>query len=235
MDDLMDQRLSAAARRWQEEQPPPPEVPIQRLDESLRRNFPWRRALATAAAVLLVGGAVAVVSALSRDGERAPTTADPTPTPTARAHLAKDAVPFRDLEPAHPGLGHGVGVTQFDGVSATGQISGTVHPGDTLAFDVVLESSGVVGLLPCPDYTITFGVLTTTRQLNCDQVPYLASLVRSGGTVTQFRPVLPAGTQVFFRMRVTVPDVLGTQKVLWSLDGPQAMPGFSGIVNVTPR
>ena len=53
--------------------------------------------------------------------------------------------------------------------------------------------------------------------------------------MTQFRPVLPAGTQVFFRMRVTVPDVLGTQRVLWSLDGPQAMPGFSGIVNVTPR
>jgi len=100
---------------------------------------------------------------------------------------------------------------------------------------VALEAPGVVGLHPCPDYTITFGALTTTRQLNCAQVPYLASLVRSSGKVTGFRPVLPAETPVFFRMRVTVPDVVGSQKVLWNLDGPQEMPGFSGIVDVTPR
>lgn len=128
-----------------------------------------------------------------------------------------------------------MGVTQFHDVSATGQIPGTVHPGDTLAFDVMLEASGVTSLHPCPDYTITFGTLTTTRQLNCAQVPYLASLVRSNGKVTQFQPVLPADTQVFFRMRVTVPDEPGTQQVQWALDGPDEMPGFSGTVDVTPR
>ena len=229
----MDQRLSAAAVRWQEEQPPPPEVPVERLDESLRRGLPWRRVLAVAAVVLLVGGAVVVVDARSHDGDRAPRAAGP--TPTAAVHRAKNAVPFRDLEPAHPGIGHGVGSTQFDSVTATGQISGTVHPGDTLSFDVALEAPGVVGLHPCPDYTITFGALTTSRQLNCAQVPYLASLVKSDGTVTPFRPVLAAGTQVFFRMQVTVPDVSGTQKVLWALDGPDQMPGFSGVVEVTPR
>jgi hypothetical protein len=231
----MDRRLTAAARQWQGEQPPPPEVPIQRLGESVRRGVPWRPALVAAAAVLLVGGAVVVVNASSRDGHHSPSTADPTSAPTARVHRAKDAVPFRELEPGHPGPGHGVGVTQFDGVSASGQISGTVHPGDTLSFDVALEAAGVVGLHPCPDYTITFGALTITRQLNCAQVPYLASLVRSSGKVTGFRPVLPAETPVFFRMRVTVPDVVGSQQVLWNLDGPQEMPGFSGTVDVTPR
>ncbi len=40
MDDLMDQRLTAAALRWQEEQPPPPAVPVERLDEHLRRGSP---------------------------------------------------------------------------------------------------------------------------------------------------------------------------------------------------
>jgi hypothetical protein len=234
MDDPMDQRLSAAGLRWQEDQPPPPDVPVQRLGESLRRGLTWRRGPAVAAAAaLLVGGAVAVAVALSRDGDRAPRAADP--TPTALVHRATKAVPFRDLERAHTGIAHGVSSTQFDGVTATGQISGTVHPGDTLAFDVALEAPGVVGLRPCPDYTITFGALTTTRQLNCAQVPYLASLVTPRGKVTDFRPVLPSGTQVFFRMRVTVPDEPGTQKVQWALDGPQEMPGFSGTVEVTPR
>ena len=65
-------------------------------------------------------------------------------------------------------------------------------------------------------------------------MPYFASLVRSTGKVTGFRPVLPAGTQVVFRMRVTVPDQPGRQKVLWTLDGPQEMPGFYGVVDVTP-
>ncbi len=233
MDELMDQRLSAAARRWQDEQPPPPEVPVQRLDESLGRTPSGRRALAVGVAVLLVGAAGFVVVALSRDGDRAPSAADP--TPTARVHRAQHAVPFRDLEPAHPGLGHGVNVTQFGSVTATGQIPGTVHPGDTLAFDVALAASVVTSLRPCPDYTITFGAISTTRQLNCAQVPYLASLVRSDGKMTQFEPVLPAGTQVFFRMRVTVPDQAGTQQVQWALDGPDEMPGFSGTVAVTPR
>jgi hypothetical protein len=30
-----------------------------------------------------------------------------------------------------------------------------------------------------------------------------------------------------------VPDVRGEQKVLWTLDGPQQMPGFYGLVHVT--
>jgi len=235
-EDLMDQRLSTAARRWQDEQPPPPEVPLQRLDESLRRHLPWRRALVGAAVVLLAGGAAVAVSGLGRDGDSPPAHAGASPTPGV--HRATKRVPFRDLEPAHPTLGrveNGVRRTPYDDVSATGDISGTVHPGDTLAFDAVLEAPGLVSLLPCPDYTITFGTLTTTRQLNCAEVPYYASLVRSTGKVTGFRPVLPAGTQVLFRMRVTVPDEPGRQQVLWALDGPRAMPGFSGVVDVTPR
>ena len=84
-------------------------------------------------------------------------------------------------------------------------------------------------------YTITFGTLSTTRQLNCGEVPYFASLVRSSDKVTTFRPVLPAGVQVFFRMRVTVPDQPGRQTVLWTLDGPQETPGLDGVVDVTPQ
>jgi hypothetical protein len=110
-----------------------------------------------------------------------------------------------------------------------------VHPGDTLAFEAVLESPVFVSFLPCPDYTITFGTLSTTRQLNCAEVPYFASLVHAGDKVSEFRPVLPAGTQVVFRMHVTVPDQPGRQKVAWTLDGPRQMPGFSGIVEVAPR
>jgi hypothetical protein len=34
-------------------------------------------------------------------------------------------------------------------------------------------------------------------------------------------------------MEVKVPDELGQQKVLWTLDGPQQMPGFYGLVDVT--
>jgi DNA-directed RNA polymerase specialized sigma24 family protein len=236
-EDTMDRRLSAAARRWQEGQPPPPEVPLDRLDEPLRRHLPWRVALVAAAAVaLLAGGGVAVVSGLGGGGDTPRAEADA--PPTASAHRATETVPFRDLDPSHPALGrdqNGAQVTPFDGVSATGDISGTLHPGDTLVFDAALEAPGLVSLLPCPDYTITVGTLTTTRQLNCAQVPYYASLVRSTGKVTGFRPVLPAGTQVFFQMRVTVPDQPGHQQVLWALDGPHAMPGFSGAIEVTPR
>ncbi len=53
--------------------------------------------------------------------------------------------------------------------------------------------------------------------------------------MTSFRPVLPAGTQVLFRMHVTVPDEPGRQQVRWALVGPHEMPGFSGVVEVTPR
>ncbi len=234
--DRMDDRLRDAARRWQEQQPPPPEVPLHRLDETLPRHLPWRRALAGAAVVLLVGGSVAVIQAVGRDGDTPPASADPSPPP----HVARvvKTVPFRDLAPDHPALGrdrNGARVTPFDSVSASGVISGTVHPGETLGFDAVLQAPGLISLLPCPDYTITIGTLTTTRQLNCAQVPYYASLVRSTGRVTRFRPVLPAGTQVLFRMRVRVPDELGPQRVRWTLDGPREMPGFSGVVEVAPR
>lgn len=233
-EDLMEQRLSAASRRWQDEQPPPPEVPLRRLDESLRRHVPWRRLLVGAAVALaVVAGAVAVAGGLGGHGDPPPAAADPLPTPGV--HRAVKTVPFRDLAAAHPALGrdeNGTRVTPYDHVTATGTISGTVHPGDTLVFQVALEAPGLLSLLPCPDYTITFGTVSTTRQLNCAEVPYFASLVRSTGKVTGFRPVLPAGTQVLFWMRVPVPDLPGRQQVLWALDGPHAMPGFAGVVDV---
>ena len=145
-------------------------------------------------------------------------------------------VPFRDLSPAHPALGrdeNGTPVTPYDHVTATGDISGTVHPGDTLVFEAALEAPGLLSLLPVPRlHDHVRHASRTTRQLNCAQVPYFASLVRSTGKVTGFRPVLPAGTQVLFRMRVTVPDQPGRQQVRWALDGPHAMPGFSGVVDV---
>jgi RNA polymerase sigma-70 factor (ECF subfamily) len=235
-DDLMDERLSVAAGRWQGEQPLAPDVPLRRLGVPLGRHLPWRTAVAAAAAVVLVGGGtVAVVRALGRD-DTAPRDAT-SPTPRVEAATGK-VVPWRDLEPGHPTLGNdvnGVLVTPYDDVSVTGSISGIVHPGDTLVFDAALTAPGIVSLHPCPDYTIAFGTQTTTRGLNCAQVPYFASLVRSNGQVSGFRPVLPAGTHVFFRMRVTVPDEPGRQKVLWTLDGPQELVGFYGIVDVTPR
>jgi len=154
----------------------------------------------------------------------------------ARSPVVRKVVPFRDLPARHPRLRHdqsGVQVTPYDGLSATGHIEGSLHPGDTLVFDAVLESPGLVSLQPCPDYTIAFGSLTTTRQLNCAQVPYFASMVHSDGEVSSFRPVLPAGNEVTFRMHVKVPDALGRQKVLWTLEGPQKAPGFSGLIEVT--
>jgi RNA polymerase sigma-70 factor, ECF subfamily len=235
-DDLMDARLSVAAGRWQGEQPLAPDVPLRRLGVPVGRHLPWRAAVAAAVAVVLVGGGtVAVVRALGRD-DTAPRDAT-SPTPRVEAATGR-VVPWRDLEPGHPTLGNdvnGVLVTPYDDVSVTGSISGTVHPGDTLVFDAALTAPGIVSLHPCPDYTIAFGTQTTTRGLNCAQVPYFASLVRSNGQVSGFRPVLPAGTHVFFRMRVTVPDEPGRQKVLWTLDGPQELVGFYGIVDVTPR
>ena len=234
---LMEQRLSAAARHWQDDQPPPPDVPLRRLHETPRRHLSWRRPVAVAAAVLVAGGAVAALNARHSHGDHAPE-GGASLSPTPRVHRAVKAVPFRDLEAHHPALSHeanGVLTTPYDAVTAVGEISGTLHPGDVLAFDAVLESPGLLSLQPCPDYTITFGTQATTRQLNCAQVPYLASLVRPTGQVSSFRPVLPAGTEVIFHMRVTVPDVPGPQKVLWALDGPATTPGFSGLVSVTPR
>ena len=59
---------------------------------------------------------------------------------------------------------------------------------------------------------------------------------KDGRVVVPTNQVLsPAGTQVLFRMRVTVPDQPGRQQVRWALDGPHEMPGFTGLVEVTPR
>ena len=150
--DLMEQRLSSAAQRWQARAASPPGVPLRRLDESLRRHLPWRRVLVGAAAMLLVaGGTVAVVSGMGRHGDTPPAAADPSPAPSV--HRAVKTVPFRDLAPAHPALGrdeNGTRVTPYDHVTATGDISGTVHPGDTLVFEAALEAPGLLSLLPVP-------------------------------------------------------------------------------------
>jgi hypothetical protein len=45
--------------------------------------------------------------------------------------------------------------------------------------------------------------------------------------------VLPANRKVRFEMRIRVPDDVGRQKVLWTIDGPQSEPGFYGLVDVT--
>jgi RNA polymerase sigma-70 factor (ECF subfamily) len=244
---LMPQRLASAGRRWQADQPPPPEVALDRLDDRLPRRLPLRRIAVVAAVLVVVAGSVAVVSGLGHDGGTPPAAAAPGgssggpsggPDVQPRVDPSAKIVPFRDLEPGHPTFGRphaGAQVTPFDHVSASGTISGSVHPGDRLEFDAVLTSPGLVSLRPCPDYTITVGGVSTTRRLNCAQVPYYASLVRSSGRVTSFRPVLPAGTQVSFRMRVTVPDRPGRQQVSWALDGPTPMPGFSGLVDVAAR
>jgi hypothetical protein len=233
--ELMDDRLSAAARRWQDQQPLAPDVPLERLDAPLARHLPWRAVVVAAAAVVLVGGgAAAVVRALGPD-DATPRASDTSPTAQVESAPHR-VVPWRDLEPGHPVLGHdqnGVLVTPYDDVTVTGSISGTVHPGDTLVFEAAMTSPGILPFHPCPDYTIAFGTHATTRQLNCAQVPYFASIVRPDGGITAFRPVIPAGTVVFFRMQVTVPDELGSQRVVWTLDGPSPTPGFDGIVEVT--
>jgi DNA-directed RNA polymerase specialized sigma24 family protein len=226
-------RIRDLARRWQHEQPPPSEVPTERLDSLRRRRLRRRPRLAAAAAVVLVGVGVAVL-VRGQGGDPAPTR--DLAAPARAVHRAKETVPWRDLEPRNPVFGdevNGALVTPYDDVEATGTLTGTVHPGDTFVFDAVLTSPGIVSLHPCPDYTIAFGSHTVTRRLNCGQVPYLASLVRSDGGVTTFRPVLPAGTSVFFRMAVVVPDDLGRQEVSWTLEGPTRTPQFTGVVDVT--
>ena len=142
-------------------------------------------------------------------------------------HPAID-VPWRDLPAGHPDVRHrehGRVVTPFDRVSATGAISGTFRPGDVVRFTAVLESSTRLVLDPCPDFNIAFGKhFWHTWQLNCAAVPF-----RDGAG----RPFLPAFRNVRFAMEVTVPPGHGEQKVLWTLDGPQQMPGFYGLVTVT--
>ena len=232
MTDLMDERLTGAARRWQETQPPAPAVPLERLTE--RPSHLWRRArftLAAAASVVVVAAASVAVDRLGSSDQ----SQSPTATSThrvGREHAA--TVPWADLPAAHPlvrttlapqaGESHGRVVTPYDRVSAVGTIRGHARPGDVILFDAVLQSPTNLPLDPCPDFNIAFGRGSyQTRQLNCAAVPYRDA---------QGRPYLPAFANVRFEMRVVVPDEPGTQKVLWTLDGPQQMPGFYGLVHV---
>jgi RNA polymerase sigma-70 factor (ECF subfamily) len=234
-DDLAERRLTAEARHWQDDQPAAPDLPLQRLDAAPASRFSWKAAAAVAAAVAIVGGGTVVVVRAVGGDDTAPRAAAASPTPQALPDPSQ-IVPWRDLDARHPAFRadqSGATVTPYDDVSVAGTISGTVHPGDTLSFVAGLTAPLVVSLHPCPDYTITFGTQTVTRQLNCDQVPFFASVVRANGAVGAFRPVIPGGNEVFFRMRVTVPDEPGQQSVRWTLDGPDQPPGFSGTVDVT--
>jgi hypothetical protein len=239
MDDRMDQRLAAAARRWQAEQPPPPGVPLDRLGDPTGHTVSRRAMVAVAAAVVLVCG-VGIGILRATGGDSSEPTSRPTPSTTVHGkQVAEEVVPWRELKSRHPKIGHdvhGTLVTPYDGIVATGHIGGDLHPGDTLVFTVTLESATPVALHPCPDYSIAFGRHAfVTRQLNCTQVPYYASAPGPHGRMGDFGPTLPANTPVSFRMRMTVPDEPGRQKVLWTLDGPESSPGFYGIVRVTPR
>jgi hypothetical protein len=231
MTDLMEDRLSAAARRWQAEQPAPPTVPVERLDERLPGSVPWRPLIAAAAAVVVIGGGAVAVTSLGGDssGVLPPADQGTSASNPPLTRQARPPVPWRNLPAAHPDVRHrvhGQVVTPFDHVSATGTIAGNLHPGDTLRFTAVLESSTDLPLDPCPDFNIAFGGHSWhTWQLNCAQVPYRDEAGR---------PFLPAFTNVRFAMRMTVPHARGDQKVLWTLDGPQQMPGFYGIVHVRP-
>ena len=130
----------------------------------------------------------------------------------------------RTTLPPRPGQQRGRVVTPFDHVSALGAITGRARPGDVIVFDAVLESPTNLPLDPCPDYNIAFGRhVWRTWRLNCAAVPFRDA---------RGKPYLPALTNVRFEMRVTVPDEPGRQKVLWTLNGPQQMPGFYGLVDV---
>ena len=230
MTDLMDQRLTEAARRWQAEQPAAPAIRLERLEEPLpRRRRHLRPLAAAAAAVLVVAGGASLVAGLRDSPSSTPSPSDPggSRTVSVRGH-AVGAVPWKDLAPGHPRVRHHVGgevVTKYDRVSASGRISGRARPGDVIVFTAVLESPTTLRLDPCPDYSIAFGRKAFwTYSLNCAAVPFHDA---------QDRPVLPAFTEVRFAMRVRVPDAQGEQKVLWTLDGPQQMPGFYGLVTVT--
>jgi hypothetical protein len=187
-----------------------------------------RSVLAAAAVVVLVGaGTVAVTRAVGSD-RAAPVGTTTSPPPWVRVHRAPQVVRWRNLPAGHPDVRHhehGRVVTPFDHVAATGSISGRFHPGDTLEFVAVLESPRTVKLDPCPDFSIAFGKDSWhTWRLNCAQVPF-----KDG----HGRPLLPALRDVRFEMKVQVPDEHGEQKVLWTLDGPQQMPGFYGLVHVS--
>jgi hypothetical protein len=224
MTDLLDERLTEAGRRWRAEQPAPPPVPLDMLDQRAPRWPARRPVLAAAAALVVVAGGVGGAAALEHGGSKDSGAAGHESPQVQRA--PRPAVPWRDLPAGHPRYPRENGhvTTPYDHVVATGEISGRAQPGDTLTFVTVLESPTDLPLDPCPDFTIAFGRSSAhTWRLNCTQVPY-----RDG----HGRPVLPAHTNVRFAMRVEVPDELGRQKVLWTLDGPQERPGFYGIVRV---
>jgi hypothetical protein len=229
--DEMDTRLVTAAHQWRAEQPPAPGVPLERLDERFPRAVRWRSVIAgvAAAAVVVGGGVVALASHHGDTSGSLPTTGRSTASSPSLVPPARPAIPWRNLPAKHPDVRHHVHghvVTPYDRVSATGHISGRLHPGQTLVFTAVLESSTDLPLDPCPDFNIAIGSHSWhTWQLNCAQVPY-----RDGAG----RPFLPAFTNVRFEMKVRVPDEPGRQKVLWTLEGPQSMPGFYGIVRVVP-
>ncbi|HET9842337.1 MAG TPA: hypothetical protein VFQ01_10060 [Nocardioides sp.] len=227
--DELDERLIAAGARWRAEQPPPPGVPVERLDDRLGGRHPWHVVAGAAAAALVIAGVTtAVTRSHTETGSPADTTGTPTVQATPHQNLLPNGVPWRDLPAGHPDVRHrehGKVVTPFDRVSATGTISGEVHPGDLLRFTAVLQSPTRLVLDPCPDFNIAFGRHAWhTWQLNCRQVPYRDR---------QGRPMLPPFRNVRFDMQVRVPDVRGEQKVLWTLVGPQQLPGFYGIVKVT--
>lgn len=204
----------AAGRSWHDEER---STAVDRLEEPVRRHSPVRRALAAGIVAALVGGAV-LSRVLTHDGGAAAASRTPTPSAT---HVHEQRIPAA------------VGPPQVDGITATGRIAGTVSPGGGLVFDVTLRSSRFFSLHPCPSYTVRFGTHTSTRPLGCANVPYLASLVRPNGQVTDFQPVLPAGTDVVFRVRVAVPHELGPQHVQWTLNAPRPRPRLSGVVQVT--
>lgn len=232
MTDQIDERLTAAAHRWQQTQPPPPPVPVDRLSERSGHSRKGTRVvLAAAAAVVLIATGAVAIGRFGSSG----TTGSPTAPQSHRVGTERPGtIPWADLPPAHPqvrttlapqGDAHRAQVvTPYDRVSATGTIKGTASPGDVITFDATLQSPTDLPLDPCPDFNIWFGRHDAQSwQLNCTAVPYRDA---------HGRPYLPAFQNVRFEMRVTVPDDPGTQKVLWTLDGPQQMPGFYGLVRV---
>lgn len=197
--------------------------PVDRLEGPSRRP-PRRRAAVIGVLVALIGAGSLTKAVVSDtpDHPRARAAASGRPTPTGRpARAQRAAADTAD-------------VAGEDEVVAAARISGRVRAGDTLTFVVVLRSSRLLLLHPCPAYTITFGTHTTRRQLSCDRVPYIVSVVHPDGTVSAFRPALPAGTEVAFQMHVRVPGGSGRRHVTWALLGARPA-AVSGTVTVTGR
>jgi hypothetical protein len=158
---------------------------------------------------------------------------------TVVTHHHHEAASSRPPFPADPRLdqlrtpANAVSASPAGDITATGRIEGILSPGDTLVFDVALQSSRTFTFHPCPAYTITFGTQVTTGRLSCAQMPYFASFVRPDGRLTAFRPVLPAGNDVVFRMQVRVPNEPGRRRVVWTLHSAGPNPVVSGVVQVT--